>query len=299
MLAPAISQPSQGRLRRLSPKPVAGRALTQWPAVLGWLCRGTTERFVLFLPLLLLPAVGGVRDLLLLTTLFLLVTVIEVGLQSAPARPHDKSGLAVGALAWLVAGLVLGTATALVLALFVLVRSLEQRLPRDLWPRNLWPGDLWPIQLGLAALAAALLVDLALIALALERSSVWLALAAAIGTASAAACRLDKLAVEPPSPMAGESATVPRVYLETALAVAGCLVLALYAMLLAHEPVLSQPTGSGRFLALPFLAAAVVRVGWLGLESAGRRRTADPLALLLLASWALASVVLKSPPAVV
>jgi len=40
-------------------------------------------------------------------------------------------------------------------------------------------------------------------------------------------------------------------------------------------------------------------VGWLGLESAGRRRTADPLALLLLASWALASVVLKSPPAVV
>ena len=295
MLAPSVSQPPLDRLRRLLPATAAwprataaGHWATSLPAALRWLARGRPERLVLFLPLLLLPTVGAARDLVLLATVFLLVTVIEAGLQPAAARPNDKTGLAVGALAWLVAGLVLGTGTALTLALFVLLRAIETRAPEALWP----------IRLGLAALVTALLLDLALVALALERSSVWLALAAAIGAASAAARCLDNLAGEPAAALPEASAAGPRVWLETALIAAGCLVLALYATLLAHEPALAQLAEKGRFLALPFLAAALGRLCWCGLENRGPRR-ADPLAVLLLAAWALTAVVLGSPAAVV
>jgi len=265
--SPSLSHPPLGRLSRLLPAAAAERATTLLPVALDRLARGRQERFVLFLPMLILPTVAGAHDLLLLTTLFLLLTVIETALE--PAQQHDKSGLALGAIAWLVAGLVLGTGAALTVVLFVLARLIEQRLPEALWP----------MRLGLAGLAAALLVDLALIALALERSSVWLALAAAIGTATAAARRLDEFAAE------------PRALLEAALIAAGCLVLALYAALLAHEPALGQSAGTGRFLALPLLAAAVARLGWLGLQTTGRRGP-DPLAMLLLAAWALVGLAL-------
>ena len=244
-----------------------GRAAELPPTLLDWLGRGRQERLVLFLPMLTLPTVAGWRDLLLLGALLLLVTAIERALE--PPRPSDRTGLAIAGLAWLLAGLVFGTGAALTLALFALARSIEQRLPEALWP----------IRLGLTGLAAALLVDLALIALALERSSLWLALAATIGTATAAARHLDDHAAE------------PRIYLEAALIAAGCLVLALYAALLAHEPALDQLADAGRFLALPLLAAAVVRLGWLALEP-GRRRRADPLAIGLLAAWALAGLAL-------
>jgi hypothetical protein len=281
MLATSATQPSVDRLPRRLLAAVSEHAATLLPAVLDWLARGRADRLVLFLPVLLLPAAATAQDLWLSATLFLLVAAIEAGL--APARPNDKSGLAVGALAWLVGGLVLGTGSAMALALFVLVRSIEARVPEALWP----------IRLGLAALATALLADLALIALALERSSVWLALAAAIGIAIAAARELADRSPAPDTLPAGSN-----VYLEATLITAACFVLALYSALLAHEPALARLEGGTRFLALPFLAAALAQLIRLGLGPAGHERR-DPLALLLLAAWALASLVLGDLAAVV
>lgn len=255
------------------------------PRVIERLALRPSERLVLFLPMLILPTVGAASDLLMLSTLFLVVASIEAALCPAHGRAAERIGLALGALAWLVAGigLGLGTGTALALALFVLVRSIESRVP----------DALWPIGLALTALATALLLDLALVALGLERSSIWLALAAAIGTALAAARRLDGLRAEPRAPTLDAVAAIARrrALLETVSVGAAILVLALYAALLAHEPALRQIDQSRQFLALPLAAAALVRLVWLALGPA-RLPAADPLAIMLMASWALAGLAL-------
>ena len=264
------------------------------PRVIERLADRTSGRLVLFLPLLILPTVGAASDLLLLGALFLVVASIEAVLWPARDRAVDRIGLASGALAWLVAGLVLvlgfglGAGAALALALFVLVRSIESRVPEALWP----------IGLAINALATALLLDLALVGLGLERSSIWLALAAAIGAALAAARHLDGLRAEPRAPTLDAVAAIARrrALLETVSVGAAILVLALYAALLAHEPALRQLEQSRQFLALPLAAAALVRLVWLALGPA-RLPAADPLAILLLASWALAGLVLGGAPA--
>jgi hypothetical protein len=262
------------------------------PRVIERLADRTGERLVLFLPMLILPTVGAASDLLLLGILFLVVASLEAVLCPARDRAAARIGLALGALAWLAASLALGrglgTGAALALALFVLVRSIESRVPETLWP----------IGLALAALATALLLDLALVGLGLERSSIWLALAAAIGAALAAARRLDGLRAEPRASTLDAVAAIARrrALLETVSIGASILVLALYAALLSHEPALRQFDHRGQFLALPLAAAALARLVWLALGPA-RLPAADPLAILLMASWALAGLVLGGAPA--
>jgi hypothetical protein len=283
---PVLSLPPS-RLSGAAERSIAALGPATLTRVIERLADRAGGRLVLFLPMLILPTVGAASDLLRLAALFLVVTSLEAALWPVRGRLAAPLGLALGALAWLAAALVLGrgpgSGAALTLALFVLVRSIECRVPEALWP----------IGLALAALATALLLDLALVGLGLERSSIWLALAAAIGTALAAARHLDGLRAEPRAPRLDAIAPVARrrALLETALIGASILVLALYAALLSHEPALRQFGHGGQFLALPLAAAALVRLVWLALGPA-RLPAADPLAILLLASWALAGLVL-------
>jgi hypothetical protein len=151
------------------------------------------------------------------------------------------------------------------------------------------PETNWPARLGLGALATALIVDLSLVTLALERSVVWLALGAAIGTAFAA----NRMLLTPGNALQGatvnfDAATADRrrVWLEAVLMTALVLVLAFYGALLASEPALVAPAVAGGYLTVPIIALAVLRLAMLALTG-GRRRGVDPLAALLLAGWAL------------
>ncbi len=240
------------------------------------------EHLVVFLPVPILPMVGSLQDLFMLGALLLVVTALEAVLRP-DAQPLDqRQGLAVAAAAWLVAGLALGTAAALTLALFSLLRLVENRAP----------ASNWPLRAALSALACVVLLDLALVTLGLERSSLWLALAAAIGLAAAAGRRLaDRV----PTPgLSGLEAAAwsasRRVRLETLLLAASVLILGLYGALLAHEAALEELAGTGRFLALPMLAAALGRLVWLALET--RSPGIDLAAAVLLAAWVLASLAL-------
>ena len=284
ILRPILTMP---RIRPLiaTERSIAAPGSAALPRLIERLADRTSERLVLFLPMLILPTVGAANDLLLLATLFFVVASIEAALWPAHGRAAERIGLALGALASLAVGLGLGlgAGATLALALFVLVRLVESRVPEALWP----------IRLALTALATVLLLDLALVGLGLERSSIWLALAAGIGAALAAARHLEGLRAEPRAPMLDAFAAIARrrALLELVLVGASILVLALYVALLAHEPALRQIDQSRQFLALPLAAAALVRLVWLALGPA-RLPAADPLAILLMTSWALAGLVL-------
>lgn len=242
------------------------------------------EQLVLFLPMLLLPAVAAARDLVLLIGLFALVVAVEAA-SSRSAAPTSGAALgwAVGMLAVAAVGLGVGLGAALALALYLSVRTTEAFVPEHLWP----------VPIGLGALGATLLLDLALVALGLERSSFWLALAAAIGSAAAVARQgCHSPAAAPVARLeAAAGAAARRTWSELVLIGSLCLVLALWAALHAHDPALRQVAGTAPLLALPLLAAALVRLGWQGLRPALRPGT-DPLAVLLLAAWATAGVLL-------
>lgn len=295
MTSPAASRRPTLRLPRLRPvvgtaQPMPARAASAVSLVAGlralldrhWAGRHH-ERLVLFLPMLILPMAGGPGDLLLLALLYLVVSGLEAALWPVGERIDERIGRALGAGVWLVAALVLGGGAALGLGLFILVRTIEARVPEALWP----------IGAALAVLASVLLLDLALVTLGLERGSLWLALAAAIGLAAAAARRLRHVASPPPSAGLGAQggSAGGRALLEAVLLGAFVLVLALYGALLAHEPALRQLAGTGHFLALPLLAAALVRLAGLALAPV-RVAGADPVAVLLLAAWAMAGLVL-------
>jgi hypothetical protein len=253
-----------------------------WARRAGSLVAQRSEHLVVFLPVPILPMVGSLPDLLVLAVLYLVAGVLEA-VHRPEAQPLDhRQGLAVAAAAWLVAGFVLGAAAALTLALFSLVRLVENRAP----------ASNWPLRAALSALACVVLVDLALVTLGLERSSLWLALAAAMGLAAAAGRRLGDLGPAPgiAGLEAAAAIATKRARLETLLLAAAVLILALYGALLAHEPALGQLAGTGRFLALPLLAAALGRLVWLTLET--RFTGIDPAAAVLLAAWFTASLAL-------
>lgn len=265
-------------------QPTAALPSSALTAGVAGLAERGCERLVLFLPLLILPTVGGLSDLWLLAGLFVLVAALEALLWPPHGRA-DRPGIGalLAALAGLGVWLALGAGAALTLGLFVLVRAIESRVPTAFWA----------IRFALAALACALLLDLALVGLGLERGILWPALAAAIGAAGAAVRQLEGCAAD-----AGRStldaaaiAARARAFSETLLVAALVLVLALYAALLAHEPTLGLDADNRHFLALPLLAAAVIRLARLTLDR-GRKAAVDLPATLLLASWATVGLLL-------
>lgn len=285
-----------------------GHALDRWLALGGGRSPALVpERLVLFLPALLLPAVGTAGDFSLLALLCLCVVTADMALAAGGQR-----ALAVATAAWLGAGLLLGIGTAVTFALWFLVRGLEGQ-------RTGWPA------LALAALGAALLVDLAMVGLALERSGLWLALGAMAGLAGAAKRGLAETSAESAGRRssghdlaAHERVARERGGLETLFVTALVLGLALYGALLAHDAALRPLAAAGGYLTVPLLALAILRLAMSALarpqsrperhperrwrdgaedeaavEPAAKAATpVDPLTLAAFAAWALAASLL-------
>ena len=134
------------------------------------------------------------------------------------------------------------------------------------------------------------MLDLALVALGLQRSSLWLALGAAVGMALATRQALAETDAKARGDKADRSSQrrPTRSLLELAFACLLALVLALYGALLAHEPALRQLAAEGGYLTVPFLALALLRLGYTALDH-GRRPGLDRLGILLLVLWALSA----------
>jgi hypothetical protein len=261
-------------------RPTAHRRPTAMPVSPLPLPERLWEHLVVLGPLCLVPLAGSPADSLLLTLVFALLVGADIALASASllARQWTLAAM-LGAALWLATAPVLGTGAMVTFGLFLVVRCIERQVPETNWPARL----------GLGALATALIVDLSLVTLALERSVVWLALGAAIGTAFAA----NRMLLTPGNALQGatvnfDAATADRrhVWLEAVLMTALVLVLAFYGALLASEPALVAPAVAGGYLTVPIIALAVLRLAMLTLTG-GRRRGVDPLAALLLAGWAL------------
>ena len=242
------------------------------------------EHLVVLAPLCLVPVAWTPIDILALTLVFALLmgadaALAALGSAGLAARQWHSAAL-LGAGLWLATAPVLGTGAMVTFGLFLVVRCLDLQVP----------AAAWPIRLGLAALATALVIDLSLVTLAVERSIVWLALAAAIGTAQAAARMLapDDSSQRALAYAEAAAADRRRVRVEAVLATALVLVIALYGALLAHEPSLVAPAIAGGYLTVPLVALAALRLALLGL-STERRRGVDLVACALLASWALAA----------
>jgi hypothetical protein len=243
-----------------------------------------------FAPVLILPMVGTAGDIALLIWLYGAVLGIEAALALAvqePASPgaaepgpaEVAAAAGIGALALLaIAPLGLGA-----LVTIMLYAGARAAAGSD--------ADMsWVMTLVLGAVSTALLLDLALVALGLQRSSLWLALGAAVGMALATRQALATTDAKTCGDVADRSSRrrPTRSLLELAFACLLALVLALYGALLAHEPALRQLAAAGGYLTVPFLALALLRFAYTALDHARRPRP-DRLAILLLVSWALSA----------
>lgn len=239
------------------------------------------ERLLIFVPALILPTVGTLPDLALLALIYATLLAHDAA-RYLPAGTDRRQAacLLAGTAIPLVTAVLLAPGIALPLALLAAICRLEDRFPL-------------PQRLLLGALGGALVVDLALVAAGMERGGLWLTLGAAIALAFAAGRELAALPrTAEPAPakrMAGVDRRLPA--LEVVLVTALILVLAFYGALLAGEPMLRALAGSGGHLTIPLLAAAV----WCLTDRALARPLAagrDPLAVGLVALWALAATLL-------
>ncbi len=243
-----------------------------------------------FAPVLILPVVGTAGDIALLIWLYCAVLGIEAALAlgvQEPASRHAATATApelaaagcIGALA-LLAIAPLGPGAVLTLMLYACARAVAGCGAR---------GN-WAAALVLGAVSTALLLDLALVALDLQRSSLWLALGAAVGMALATRQALAETDSKSRGNEADRSSQQrpTRSLLELAFACLLALVLALYGALLAHEPALRQLAAEGGYLTVPFLALALLRLAYTAFDHA-RRPGLDRLGILLLVLWALSA----------
>lgn len=245
---------------------------------------------VVFAPVLFLPLVGTAGDIALLVWLYCAVLGIEAAVALAgqePAAPCSAKAIAagqaaaacIGALA-LLAVAPLGLGALLTAMLYAAARATAGACARVSWASALLLG----------AVATALLLDLALVALGLERSSVWLALGAAVGMGLATRQALAEHDATARGDGTNRSSRrrATRSLLELAFACLLALVLALYGALLAQEPALRQLATAGSYLTVPFLALALLRLAYTALDHAGRPGP-DRLGILLLVLWALSA----------
>lgn len=265
--------------------PTAGRRPTDMALPAVPLPGRAWEHLVVLAPLCLVPLVGTPADILVLTLVFALLVVADTALDtlasvSLLARQWTSAAM-LGAGLWLATAPVLGTGAMVTFGLFLVVRCIDRQVP----------AARWCVRLGLAALTTTLVVDLSFVTLGLERSFVWLALGAAIGIAFAASRMLEPSDAGLGALADRHAAAIDhrRVLVEAVLVTALVFVLALYGALLAHDPALLTPAIAGGYLTVPLVALVVLRLALLAL-SPERRRAVDPLAVLLLAGWALAAL---------
>ena len=244
----------------------------------------------IFAPVLILPMVGVAGDIALVIWLYLAVLGIEAALVLAdqkPAAPREAKAIApeqaaAGCIATLalLAIAPLGLGALLTAMLYAGARAMAGANPRVSWA----------LALLLGAVATALLLDLALVVLGLERSSLWLALGAAVGMALATRQALAEHDATTQGDGTNRSSQqrATRSLLELAFACLLALVLALYGALLAHEPALRPLATDGGYLTVPFLAIALLRLGYTAFDKTRRPRP-DPLGILLLVLWALSA----------
>lgn len=259
--------------------------------------RRAITSLVLFAPVLILPMVGTAGDIARLVWLYVAVLGVETALALAdqePAWPTPAKAIAPDLAA--AAGLaVLALLAIAPLGLGVLLTAMLYAGARVMASAGARVN--WVLALLLGAVSTALLLDLALVALGLERSSLWLALGAAVGMALAtrhALAHHDATAQGDEARCSSQRRTT-RSLLELAFACLLALVLALYGSLLAHEPALRQLATAGGYLTVPFLALALLRFGYTALDHGrrsgdhARRPGPDRLGILLLVLWALSA----------
>ena len=274
----------------------AGGRITKWHAAAGQqrsmmpeMSQRAIAALAVFAPVLILPLVGTVGDIALLVWLYCAAFGVEAALALAAReprspRPAEASAPELAAACIAVLALLaiapLGLGALLAGMLYAGVRAIAGASHR---------GG-WALALLLGAVSTALLLDLALVVLGLERSSLWLALGAAVGMALATRQALAEHDATTQGDGTNRSSQqrATRSLLELAFACLLALVLALYGALLAHEPALRPLATDGGYLTVPFLAIALLRLGYTAFDKTRRPRP-DPLGILLLVLWALSA----------
>ncbi len=262
-------------------------AMASAPTPLAWSSpdagAGPLERLVILLPILLLPHIGTLGDILRIACLLVAVLAIDLGLSAGLDHARSARGFTPAALGLAIGvglGLAIGPGPTWPLTLFAAVVMLE---------RTALANHEWLAPIGLRGLAAALLVDLTIVALGLERSIDWLALGGGLGIALAAADALLSAEAAANDPAPGDRRIG---LLETTLAIGLVVAIGAHAALLAGEPTLEPLARAGGYLILPLFALALLRFGWLAFE---RRTWPDALGGALLIAWALAASLLLEP----
>lgn len=242
-----------------------------------------------FAPVLILPLIGTAGDIARLAWLYCALLGVEAALALAGQAPGSKRAekgpapelvAACLAVLALLAIAPLGLGALVTAMLYAGARAMATASPRV----SLAPALL------LGAVSSALLLDLALVVLGLERSSVWLALGAAVGMTLATRRALAEHDAQAQGDGTHRSSQqrATRTRLELAFACLLALVLVLYGALLAHEPALRQLAAEGGYLTVPFLAFALLRLAYTALDHRRRPRP-DPLGIVLLVLWALSA----------